>query len=143
MIKEVNILLVEDDENDILAGRRAFEKNKIGNPLFVVQDGEEALEFLNNQGPYGNKEKFPKPDIILLDINMPKMNGIELLSLIKREERFKMIPVVILTSSKREWDKIESYKLGVNSYIIKPVDFDKFAESILMINNYWSMSELP
>lgn len=143
MIKEVNILLVEDDENDVLAVKRAFEKHQIGNPLFVVENGEEAMDFLKNEGEFANKEKYPKPDLILLDINMPKMNGIEFLSLIKREEPLKTIPVVVLTSSKREWDKVESYKLGVNSYIIKPVDFDKFAEAILMINNYWSMTELP
>ncbi|MFC1601109.1 response regulator [Candidatus Sumerlaeota bacterium] len=143
MIKEVNILLVEDDENDILAVQRAFEKNSISNPLFVVQDGEEALAFLNHEKPYDDEKKYPLPDIILLDINMPKMNGLELLSVIKREERFKSVPVVVLTSSKREWDKIESYKLGVNSFMIKPVDFDKFSDAIVMINNYWSMTELP
>ena len=143
MIREVNILLVEDDKNDILAVQRAFKKNQIGNPLFVVENGEEALDFLNNRGAYSNADQAPKPDLILLDINMPRMNGIEFLAIIRRDERFKTIPVVILTSSKREWDKLESYKLGVNSYIIKPVDFDKFADSILMINNYWSMTELP
>ena len=143
MIQEVNILLVEDDQNDILAVKRAFEKNQITNPRFVVENGEEALDFLNQRGDYADPAQAPTPDLILLDINMPRMNGIELLNIIKRDERFKTIPVVILTSSKREWDKIESYKLGVNSYIIKPVDFDKFADSILMINNYWSMTELP
>ena len=137
MIQEVHILLVEDDQNDILAVKRAFEKNQITNPLFVVENGEEALDFLNQRGDYADPAQAPTPDLILLDINMPRMNGIELLNIIKRDERFKTIPVVILTSSKREWDKIESYKLGVNSYIIKPVDFDKFADSILMINNYW------
>ncbi|MBN1515479.1 response regulator [Candidatus Sumerlaeota bacterium] len=143
MIQEVNILLVEDDENDILAIRRAFKKHSISNPLFVVENGEDALDFLHNRGEYEDEKAHPKPDLILLDINMPRMNGIEFLNIIKRDDKFKSIPVVILTSSKREWDKIESYKLGVNSYIIKPVDFDKFADSILMINQYWSMTELP
>lgn len=143
MIREVNILLVEDDQNDILAVRRAFKKNEISNPLFVVENGEEALDFLNNRADFADAERAPRPDLILLDINMPRMNGIEFLAIIRRDERFKTIPVVILTSSKREWDKLESYKLGVNSYIIKPVDFDKFSDAILMINNYWSMTELP
>ena len=143
MIREVNILLVEDDQNDILAVQRAFQKNEISNPLFVVENGEEALDYLNNRGNFADAERAPRPDLILLDINMPRMNGIEFLAILRRDEQFKTIPVVILTSSKREWDKFESYKLGVNSYIIKPVDFDKFADAILMINNYWSMTELP
>ncbi|MBN2379038.1 response regulator [candidate division WOR-3 bacterium] len=141
--KKINILLVEDDENDILITKRAFTKHNLSNRLYVVRDGEEALDFIYHNGEYSDEESAPRPGLILLDINMPKMNGIEVLRKLKSDPGYKTIPVVMLTTSKRDQDKIESYNLGVNSYIIKPVDFNKFVDAIATINLYWELNELP
>jgi len=140
--KGIPILLVEDDENDILITKRAFERYNFTNDLYVTRDGEEALEFIYRKGEYA-EEKIPTPGLILLDINMPKMNGIEVLRHIKGDPGKKRIPVVMLTTSRRDQDMIESYNLGVNSYIVKPVDFSKFLEAISTINLYWSLNQLP
>ncbi len=141
--KPIDILLVEDDENDILITKRAFTKHNLSNRLYVVRDGEEALDFIYHKGQYSDAEAAPRPGLILLDINMPKMNGIEVLRKLKNDPEYKMIPIVMLTTSKRDQDKIESYNLGVNSYIIKPVDFNKFVDAIATINLYWELNELP
>lgn len=138
----IPILLVEDDENDILMTKRAFERYNITNRLYVVRDGEEAIDFIYGTGEYASTT-LPTPGLILLDINMPKMNGIEVLRHLKGDEDKRRIPVVMLTTSRREQDKIESYNLGVNSYIVKPVDFSKFLEAISTINLYWSLNQLP
>ncbi|MBD3286978.1 response regulator [candidate division WOR-3 bacterium] len=140
--KGIPILLVEDDENDILITKRAFERYNFTNELYVTRDGEEALEFIYRKGEYSN-EDIPTPGLILLDINMPKMNGIEVLRNLKGDPDKKRIPVVMLTTSRRDQDMIESYNLGVNSYIVKPVDFTKFLEAISTINLYWSLNQLP
>jgi len=139
----IDILLVEDDENDILITKRAFTKHCLSNRLYVVRDGEEALDFIYHRGGYQDPESAPRPGLVLLDINMPKMNGIEVLGKLKSDPGYKMIPIVMLTTSKRDQDKIESYNLGVNSYIIKPVDFTKFVDAIATINLYWELNELP
>jgi CheY-like chemotaxis protein len=130
------ILLVEDDLVDIMTTRRALDDLNITNPLIVANDGEEALLLLG-------KEEANKPGIIILDINMPRMNGIELLKHLKNDEELKRIPVVVLTTSKEEEDKIESFSLGVAGYMIKPVDYLKFVEVIRTIDMYWTLSELP
>ncbi len=140
--KGIPILLVEDDENDILITKRAFERYNLKNTLMVVRNGEEALDFIYQRGDYNDKS-IPAPGLILLDINMPKMNGIEVLRHLKNDPDKKKIPVVMLTTSRREQDRIESYNLGVNSYIVKPVDFAKFVEAITTINLYWSLNQLP
>ena len=141
--KRIDILLVEDDENDILITKRAFTKHNLSNRLYVVRDGEEALDFIYHRGEFTSEDSAPRPGLILLDINMPKMNGIEVLRNLKSDPAYKTIPVVMLTTSKRDQDKIESYNLGVNSYIIKPVDFNKFVDAIATINLYWELNELP
>jgi CheY-like chemotaxis protein len=123
------ILLVEDDLVDIMTTRRALDDLNITNPLIVANDGEEALLLLG-------KEEANKPGIIILDINMPRMNGIELLKHLKNDEELKRIPVVVLTTSKEEEDKIESFSLGVAGYMIKPVDYLKFVEVIRTIDMY-------
>ncbi len=143
MEKKIDILLVEDDENDILITKRAFKKGKLTNRVFVVRDGEEALDFLYHRGKYKDEEKFPRPGLILLDINMPKMDGIEVLKRIKNDPELKKIPVIMLTISQRDQDIIESYQLGVNSYIVKPVEFEKFREAVSTIDLYWALNELP
>jgi CheY-like chemotaxis protein len=133
----VEILLVEDNPNDAELAIRALKKNNIVNKLVHVTDGEEALDFLLARGAYISRRVEDVPKVILLDLKLPKVDGLEVLKTIKSDERTKTIPVVVLTSSKEEKDMIESYKLGVNSYIIKPVDFDKFTESVRDIGYYW------
>ena len=130
------ILLVEDDRVDAMTVRRAFKQVRIPNPLHHVENGEEALEFLKN-------EKNEKPAIILLDLNMPKMNGIEFLQVIKNEQDFQTLPVIILTTSKEQKDRINSYKFGVAGYVVKPVDYQQFVEMVNAIKTYWSLSQLP
>ena len=128
---KISILLVEDDKVDIMTIKRAFKDLKIANPVNVCENGLEALEFLENSNNN-------KPGIILLDINMPKMNGLEFLEARNNINALKLIPVVVLTTSKAEQDKIESYNLGVAGYMIKPVDYLQFVEVIRTINLYWT-----
>jgi CheY-like chemotaxis protein len=137
MNNEVEILLVEDNPNDAELAMRALKKNNLANKLFRVCDGEEALDFIFARGPFKSREKLNIPRLILLDLKLPKINGLEVLKVIKNDPITKIIPVVVLTSSKEENDMIESYRLGVNSYIVKPVDFDKFIESVRNIGFYW------
>ena len=130
-----SILLVEDDMVDMMSVKRALKDINVTNPLYHVENGVEALEFL------ADKEK-PRPTIILLDLNMPKMGGIEFLSIMKKDETIKRIPVVILTTSREEYDKIKSYDLGVAGYMIKPVDYQQFMEVIRAMCMYWTLSEV-
>lgn len=143
MRNNVPILLVDDDQVDIMTVQRAFKRNNILDPLFVVGNGQEALDFLMHRGQYSVSDKFPRPGIILLDLNMPVMNGIEFLKVAKLDEGLRKIPVIVLTTSKEENDRVESFNLGVAGYIIKPVEFDKFVEAIRVLNLYWTLSELP
>lgn len=130
------ILLVEDDNIDVMTVRRAFKDLKVTNQLVHVVNGEEALQYLRN-------ENDKKPCVILLDLNMPKMNGIEFLQVRGEDEELKKIPVVALTTSKEAPDIDESFKLGVAGYIVKPVGYKNFVEAIRTINLYWTLSELP
>lgn len=135
--KLLNILLVEDDEVDVMNVRRAFEKNRITNPLFVAGNGVEALEQLRGG-------KIPRDRrIILLDLNMPQMNGIELLREIRKDPNLNPIPVVVLTTSNDERDRIEAYNLNVAGYLLKPVTFSNFCEVMAALNKYWALVELP
>jgi CheY-like chemotaxis protein len=136
MLETIPILLVEDDNIDAKTVKRALQEIHILNPLVTVQNGIEALEYLND-----STQK--RPGIILLDINMPKMNGIEFLRVAKNDLNLKAIPVVVLTTSQHEQDKVESYNLGVAGYMIKPVDYLKFVEVVKTIHLYWTLSELP
>ncbi len=142
MKNDSTILLIEDDKVDIMTVQRAFKQNNITNTLEVKQNGEDALEYLRQEEPDG-EEDFVLPGLILLDLNMPKMNGVEFLKIVKSDERLKSIPVVVLTTSKEENDRCESFNIGVAGYIIKPVDFNKFVEVIKLINMYWTLSESP
>ncbi len=142
MKNEIPILLVEDDDVDAENVTRAFKKNKITNPLYITGNGEEALAFLRHEGTYSDQTESPRPGLILLDLNMPVMNGIEFLKIIKADDDLKMIPVVVLTTSQEESDRVESFKLSVAGYIIKPVEFDNFVKAIETINVYWTLSEL-
>ena len=133
----LNILLVEDDEVDVMNVRRAFQKNHITNPLFVASNGVEALEQLRSQAIPRDRR------IVLLDLNMPKMNGIEFLTEIRRDPELKSTPVVVLTTSNDERDRIEAYNLNVAGYLLKPVTFSNFCEVMTALNKYWALVELP
>ena len=137
MSNEVEILLVEDNPNDAELAMRALKKNKLANNVIRVCDGEEALDFIFARRQYKTRERLNIPRLILLDLKLPKIDGLEVLKIIKADPVTKLIPVVVLTSSKEEKDMIESYRLGVNSYIVKPVDFDKFIDSVRDIGLYW------
>jgi CheY-like chemotaxis protein len=130
------ILLVEDDRVDVMTIQRALKQIKVTNQLDIAVDGEEALAILRDLGR-------EKPCIILLDLNMPRMNGIEFLRAAKEDEALKPIPVVVLTTSKDEQDKVDSFNLGVAGYMVKPVDYAQFVEVVKTIDLYWTLSELP
>lgn len=136
-LKEVEILIVEDNPLDAEMALRALKKNNLTNNVMVVGDGEEALDFLFAKGKYEERINSNRPKIILLDLKLPKINGLEVLKVLKSDPQTKIIPVIMLTSSKEESDVIKSYELGVNSYIVKPVDFDKFVEAIRNLGFYW------
>jgi two-component system, response regulator len=131
------ILLVEDNLNDEDLTKRAFKKNNIGNELMVVRDGAEALDFLFCTGEYANRDPNDKPELVLLDINLPKLSGLDVLRRIRADENLCLLSVVILTSSREDRDIVEGYKLGANSYIRKPVDFLEFADAIRQLGLYW------
>jgi CheY-like chemotaxis protein len=136
---EVEILLVEDNPNDVELALRALRKRNLANKVHVAKDGAEALEYIFATGAYAGRNINNKPKVVLLDLKLPKVDGLEVLRRIKSDERTKVIPVVILTSSTEERDIVESYQLGVNSYIIKPVDFDKFLEAVSELGLYWML----
>jgi len=134
---QVEILLVEDNANDAELTIRVLRKNNLSNHLIHVKDGAEALNFIYCKGEFINRNPEVKPRLILLDLKMPKIDGLEVLKILKNDTETKHIPVVILTSSKEEKDLLESYQLGANSYIQKPVEFDKFVKSVSDIGMYW------
>lgn len=134
---EVEILLVEDNAHDAEMTIRSLKKVNLANRLVHVKDGEEALDFIFTKGKFSDRNPANSPKVILLDIKMPKVDGIEVLRQIKTNEKIKLIPVVIMTSSKEEQDIIASYRLGVNSYVVKPVDFEGFARAVSELGLYW------
>ena len=131
------ILLAEDDPGDQELTRRALEEGKIKNHLYIVEDGEEALEYLYRRGKYADPSTSPRPDLILLDLNMPKIDGRQVLERIKHDDDLRSIAVVVLTTSKQEEDIVRSYEMGVNSFITKPVEMDKFVKVIMTLEEYW------
>jgi two-component system response regulator len=131
------ILLVEDNPDDEALTVRALKKNNIGNDLAIVRDGAEALEFIFCTGAYADRDPNDQPEVILLDINLPKVNGLEVLERIRADKTTHLLPVVILTSSKEEQDMIRGYSLGANSYVRKPVDFSEFIEAVRQLGLYW------
>jgi CheY-like chemotaxis protein len=137
------VLMAEDDEHDIVATKRAWKKHRIANPLYVVKDGEECIDYLHRRGKYSENGGAPRPGIILLDINMPKINGLEVLRHIRKEKALRCIPVIILTTSKADEDRLKSYNLGVNAYVVKPVGFENFSFAVRTINLFWELVELP
>jgi len=140
----VEILLVEDNPYDAELTIRALTEKNLANKIQWVKDGVEALDFVFCTGVYANRKLEDGPKLILLDLKLPKVNGIEVLQKIKSDEKAKIIPVIVLTSSKQEQDVVQSYKLGVNSYIVKPVEFEKFVKSVEGIGLYWLLlNKLP
>jgi two-component system, response regulator len=134
---DTSILLVEDDRDDEILTLRALKKNNIMNEVVVVRDGAEALDYLFSTGSYASQKDAPNPAIILLDLNLPKINGIEVLRRLRANERTRLLPVVILTSSSEEMDIVQSYSMGVNSYVRKPVDFEQFMKAVGLLGMYW------
>ena len=141
--RTVEILLVEDNPNDVELALHALKKNNIANRIEVVRDGAEALEFIFATGAYASRSIEHAPKVILLDLKLPKVDGLEVLRQIKADPRTRAIPVVVLTSSREERDIVESYNLGVNSYIVKPVDFEQFTESVRQLGMYWLLLNQP
>ncbi len=140
--KIINILLIEDDEVDVMNVKRAFRKNNILNPLFVASNGLEALTMLRNEDE--SKPTVPVQQLlILLDLNMPKMGGIEFLQALRKDPKLKSIPVVILTTSNQDQDRLEAYQLNIAGYILKPVTFGNFVETMATLNKYWTLCEMP
>lgn len=139
----VEILLVEDNPNDAELTLRGLRKNKIANDILHIPDGAEALEYFFATGKYEGRNMNLPPKIVILDLKLPKINGLEILKKVKSDERTKSIPIVVLTSSKEESDVVESYKYGANSYIVKPLDFNKFLDAIKYLGMYWLLINEP
>jgi hypothetical protein len=136
----INILLVEDDEVDVMNVQRAFKRHNIENPLYVASNGLEALSMLRDQG----KGAIPASRrLVLLDLNMPRMGGIEFLYALRSDAELRMTPVIVLTTSNQDRDRVEAYNLNVAGYILKPVTFSKFADTMDVLNKYWALCEMP
>ncbi len=139
----IEILLVEDSLEDVEITLRAFKKQNLANKVHVVEDGEEALDYIFAKGKYKDRDFNIKPKVILLDLKLPKVSGLEVLREIRADDRTKLLPVVVLTSSQEEKDIAASYRLGVNSYITKPVDFKKFLDTVSELGMYWLLLNKP
>ena len=137
------ILLVEDNEDDVDLTLRALKRNNITNEVVVARDGVEALDYLWGAGSHAGRDTAQMPQIILLDLKLPKIDGLEVLRRMRSDERTKLLPVVILTSSKEQQDLVESYSLGANSYVRKPVDFNQFVEAVRQLGLYWLVLNEP
>jgi two-component system, response regulator len=140
---KLDILLVEDNQDDMDLALHALRRGKLANNIFVARDGEEALDFLFCRGVFANRSFDHPPKLILLDLKLPKVDGMEVLKQVKSDPRTKTIPIVIMTSSKEERDLVAGYSLGANSYIQKPVDFDQFRETVKSVGLYWLVTNQP
>lgn len=137
MARSPNILLVEDDPNDALLVTKAFQKTLAGIPLVVVPNGQEAVNYLKGDGRYTDRATYPFPDIVLLDLKMPLMNGFEVLRWIRQQPRLKRLPVIVLTGSVQDSDARMAYEVGANSYVIKPTDFNRLLETMKVLGSFW------
>lgn len=141
--EEVEILLVEDNPNDVELTLMTLKKHNLANKVQVVNDGAEALEYIFATGAYAHRKIEETPKVVFLDLKLPKVDGIEVLRKIKFDERTKLTPVIVLTSSQEEQDIVKSYKLGVNSYVVKPVEFENFARAVSELGLYWLLLNKP
>ena len=141
--RRVDILLAEDNPDDVKLALHAFRRNNLTNSIHVVSDGAEALEFLFCTGAYSHRNIDDPPKVILLDLKMPLVDGLEVLEQLRADERTRAVPVVMMTASREESDRVESYKLGVNSYIVKPMDFEQFVEAMRLVGMYWVLLNQP
>lgn len=139
----VEVLLIEDNPNDVELMLHTLKKNNLANLIHVVRDGAEALDFLFCRGAYESRNPNHTPKVVLLDLKLPKVDGLEVLRQIRGDERMRQLPVVVMTSSREERDIIESYKLGINSYIVKPLDFGEFSEVVHQVGCYWMLLNQP
>lgn len=135
--KDVVIIMADDDEDDVFLTRRALQDSKLGNTFCAVNNGQQLLDFLRNNPPYEDTQKYPRPSIILLDLNMPVLNGRETLTELKKDPQLRTIPVIVMTTSQDEVDVYTSYDLGANSYIVKPVTLPKMIQCIDLLDQYW------
>lgn len=134
---EAIILLAEDREDDIVLIRKAFRQAGLNNPIYVVRDGEEAIEYLKGEGKFSNREEYPLPDLVLLDLKMPKCDGFEVLRWIRQEAGMDNLRIIVLTSSESMADVNSAYQLGANSFLVKPLEFERFVETSKMFSRYW------
>lgn len=133
----VPILMADDDEDDRLLTKEALEESKLTNPIYFVRDGQELLDYLNREAPYTDDTAYPMPGLILLDLNMPRLDGKKALKIIKGDAKLKHIPVVVMTTSNQDVEALKSYELGANSYIVKPIKFEKLVDVLQVLGNYW------
>jgi two-component system response regulator len=143
MIQEQTILLVEDNDDDAELAMRAFRRAKVTNPLIRVHDGVEALDYLFGQGQYAERDVLDLPAVTLLDLNLPRVSGLEVLKAVRADERTKHLPIVILTSSNEDKDRLSAYDHFANSYVLKPVDYDQFVTAALQLGLYWMVLNAP
>ena len=144
MAKKKHILLVEDNPDDLKLTLRALEKNRVANVVDIACDGVEALEYFAGTGKFAGRDTRSMPQVVLLDLKMPRMDGLDVLQRLRADKKTRLLPVVVLTTSNEERDRVESYKLGANSYIRKPVDFSQFAEAVQQLGLYWLiLNEAP
>ena len=143
-LKPVNILMADDDDGDRRLAMKALQKHRLINHVYEVEDGAELLDYLNRKGEFSDSTRFPFPDLVLLDLNMPKKSGLEALKEIRESQKFKELPIVILTTSESEEDIYKGYDLGVNSYITKPVTFQGLSDALTQMSDYWfAVVKLP
>jgi len=142
-MQRTTLLLVEDNEDDVQLTLRAFRKHNIANDVHVARDGREALDFLFGTGAYATRDSSEQPNVVLLDLKLPRVDGLEVLRRVRSDERTKLVPVVVLTSSDEESDLAQSYRLGANSYVRKPVEFGNFADAVSHLGLYWMLLNEP
>jgi CheY-like chemotaxis protein len=142
-VKECAILVMEDDENDALLLRRALKRLNVPNPVHIVSDGEEGIAYITGHGQYADRAQFPFPGFIITDLKMPRKSGLDVLKWLSDHEEYRVIPTLVLTSSKEETDVAKAYGFGANSYMVKPADFQDLEKIMRLIHDYWAICEKP
>lgn len=140
---EYTILVLEDDPNDVLLLKRAFKKNDINYPVFVAQDGEQGLAYLKGEGEFSDRKKHPFPKVIILDLKMPKVGGMEVLRYLQENPRLRVIPTIVLSASEQDLDVARAYDFGANTYMVKPGTFDELVTMVKVIHSYWTLAMKP